>query len=114
MDSIVDTCFALESFQSDPSGLFKNNPYLLTYGLLQALIIQQDAVNYLIESLLGSDHVMSWRNNENITLANIRQLRDETIGHPVRREENLRKSEYTKDEITSCTIDRSTLTKEGF
>lgn len=114
IDTLQDTCLAIENFRHDPNDLFVKNPYLSTYGILQALFIQQDAVNYLKISLLGSSKKIDWSNKKYSELAKIRQLRNETIGHPVKTEKKGRKSKYGNDEITSCTIDRSSLTKDGF
>lgn len=114
LDTIGDTCLAIENFQKDPNDLFIKNPYLATYGILQALFIQQDAVNYLKTSLFGSSNKIDWGNNKYFELAKIRQVRNETVGHPVKTEQKGRKSKYTNDEITSCTIYRSSLSKDGF
>ncbi|MFA6161206.1 MAG: hypothetical protein WC766_03430 [Patescibacteria group bacterium] len=114
IDTIEDTCLAIENFRHEANDLFIKNPYLATYGILQALFIQQDAVNYLKTSLFGSSKKIDWSNKKYSELAKIRQLRNETIGHPVKTEKKGKKSEYINDEITSCTIDRSSLTKDGF
>ncbi len=114
LDTIEDTCLAIQNFQKDPDDFFIKNPYLATYGILQALFIQQDAVNYLKISLFGSDKKIDWGNTKYTELAKIRQMRNETVGHPVKTNRNGRNSTYTNDEITSCTINRSSLTKDGF
>ena len=114
LDTIEDTCLAIKNFEKDTNGLFKKNPYLATYGILQALFIQQDAVNYLKISLFGSSKKIDWGNKKYFELAKIRQVRNETIGHPVKTAQKGGKSKYANDEITSCTIDRSSLTKDGF
>ena len=114
LDTIEDTCLAIENFQKYPNDLFIKNPYLATYGILQAFFIQQDAVNYLKTSLFGNNKKIDWGNKKYSELAKIRQVRNETIGHPVKTERKGRKSKYANDEITSCTIDRSSLSKDGF
>lgn len=114
IDTIEDTCLAIENFRHGPNDLFIKNPYLATYGILQALFIQQDAVNYLKISLFDNSKKIDWGNKKYSELAKIRQVRNETIGHPVKTERRGRKSKYSNDEITSCTIDRSSLTKDGF
>ncbi|MDP2720333.1 MAG: hypothetical protein Q8P44_11025 [Dehalococcoidia bacterium] len=114
LDTIEDTCLAIENFRQDPNDLFIKNPYLATYGILQALFIQRDAVNYLKTSLFGSSKKIDWGNKKYSELAKIRQVRNETVGHPVKTEQKGRKSKYPNDEITSCTIDRSSLSKDGF
>jgi len=114
LDTIEDTCLAIENFQKDPSDLFIKNPYLATYGLLQALFIQQDAVNFLKISLFGESKKIIWKDSKYSELAKIRQIRNETVGHPVKKENGGKKSKYENDEITSCTIDRSSLGGDGF
>lgn len=114
IDTIEDTNLAIENFTKDPSDLFIKNPYLATYGLLQALFIQQDAVNYLKTSLFGSSKKINWNDPKYAELKKIRQIRNETVGHPVKTNQKGRGSKYTDDEITSCTIDRSSLSKDGF
>lgn len=114
LDTISDTCLAIEGFRNDSDNLFVKNPYLSTYGVLQALFIQQDSVNYLKTSLFGNDKKIDWTNKKYSELAKIRQLRNETVGHPVKTEKRKGKSKYQDGEMTSCTIDRSSLSKEGF
>lgn len=114
LDTLEDTCLAIEDFQKNPNDLFIKNPYLATYGLLQALFIQQDAVNFLKISLFGISNKIDWKDNKYSELFKIRQVRNETIGHPVKKENKGNKSKYENDEITSCTIDRSSLSKDGF
>lgn len=114
LDTIDDTCLAIQGFQKDLSNLFLKNPYLVTYGILQALYIQQDAVNYLKTSLFSNDKKIDWKNKKYLELAKIRQLRNETVGHPIKAKKKGGKSNYSNNEITSCTINRSSLSKEGF
>lgn len=113
LDTIDDTCLAIDGFLQDSSDSFIKNPYLITYGLLQALFIQQDAVNHLKTSLFGDDKRIVWHTTYP-ELDKIRQLRNETTGHPVKKEQKPGKSKYNKDEISSCMIDRSSLSKDGF
>ncbi|MFH2063244.1 MAG: hypothetical protein ABIJ46_03775 [bacterium] len=113
LDTIADTCFAIETFQEDRNNSFFENPYLQTYGLLQALFIQQDAVNFLKQSLFGEEEEIKWK-EEYPGLSKIRQIRNETIGHPTKTKNKGKKSLFENDEITYCTIDRSTLSKDGF
>lgn len=113
LDTIADTCFAIENFKKNSEDLFIKNSYLIVYGVLQALYIQQDAVNFLKKALFGNDNNIDWNSKKYSELDKIRQVRNETVGHPVKKGEKNKKSKYIDDEITSCTIDRSTLTKDG-
>ncbi|TAK96033.1 hypothetical protein EPO05_02660, partial [Patescibacteria group bacterium] len=93
LDTIEDTCLAIDNFQKGTNDLFIKNPYLAIYGLLQALFIQQDAVNYLKVSLFGGKGI-DWRDKKYIELFKIRQIRNETIGHPVRTNKKGKESKY--------------------
>jgi len=113
LDTTEDTSIAITDFIKAPADFFAVNPYVITYGLLQALYLQQDAVNHLKISLFGNTERINWQTTYP-GLNEIRQLRNETIGHPTRTTNNGRKSNYTNDEISTCTIDRSSLSKDGF
>lgn len=103
LDTIDDTCIATVDFSKSPQ-LFLENPYLLTYGLLQALYVQQDAVDFLKQALFGRDkRILWWKDKKYTELNKVRELRNETVGHPV-----------NNKNLVSCHIDRSTLSPEGF
>src|SRR5690606_41465676 len=55
MDVIGDTQFAINSYFSLPSFKAENGGYLFLYGLLQAFILQQDAINHLSEALFDRE-----------------------------------------------------------
>ncbi len=112
MDTIDDTCLAISSFQKELSNLLIKNPHIAVYGLLQTLFVQQDAVNFLKISLFGHDKKIDWKKNHE--LYKIRQIRNETIGHPIKTKQKGGKSSFVDDEITSCTVDWSSLDTEGF
>lgn len=114
LDTIDDTGLAMENLGQDSKKSFLKNPYLLTYGFLQAMVVQQDAVNYLKISLFGSSHKIKWSDKMYAGLKEIRSIRNETIGHPVKTEKRIGKSKYSDDEVSSCTIDRSSLSNTGF
>ncbi len=114
IDTIRDTNLAITNFTQNPNNLFIQNPYLVTYGLLQALFLQQDAVNYLKVSLFDNSKKIDWNNPKYAELKKIRQIRNETIGHPIGTNKRGPNSKYTSDEITYCTINRSSLSKDGF
>ncbi|EEX92099.1 hypothetical protein VIOR3934_16486 [Vibrio orientalis CIP 102891 = ATCC 33934] len=99
LDTLGDTGLALKSyFESDfpaEAGL----SYIYTYGLLQALFIQQDAMNHLSEAF----DVPYELSDE---LKSIRAVRNASIGHP------------TKNRVKTTTyfnhISRSSMSKDGF
>ena len=79
LDVIGDTDLALrdylESEQLSPS---QGMRYLLSYGVLQALVLQQDAVQHLAESLGVAYHAPK-------ELLEIRDVRNNSVGHPTKR-----------------------------
>ena len=79
MDTIEDTEKALESFlKRDPDSSDEGKNYLCIYGALQALIIQQEAVENLHEALSVSY-------TEDSSLEKIRHIRIDAAGHPTNR-----------------------------
>jgi hypothetical protein len=99
LDTIDDTLYSqldyLDSEYPSSNGL----KYIFTYGLLQAMFIQQDAMRNLSEAF-GVQFELTDR------LKEIRSLRNASIGHP------------TKNTIKKVTyfnyISRVSLTKSGF
>ncbi|MGZ5443131.1 MAG: hypothetical protein ACXW5U_22985 [Thermoanaerobaculia bacterium] len=72
LDVIGDTESALDAYLDAPS---TGHPYINAYGVLQALYLQQDAVRHLFEA-----HDIKF--TFSAALKEIRQTRNETIGHP--------------------------------
>lgn len=99
MDVIGDTELALDAYVRAPVTLPIDDRYLITYGVLQVLVVQQDAVRLLARSL----GVQTTKSSE---LEKIRTIRNRTIGHPVKGKE---------DEIEfSNFISRASLRRGGF
>lgn len=99
LDAIGDTLYSihdyLEAVYPESVGL----KYIYTYGLLQALFIQQDAMRHLSEAF-----DIKFELSEK--LDRIRKLRNASIGHPTKN--NVQKSTYYNY------ISRMTLSKAGF
>jgi hypothetical protein len=80
LDAIGDTELAIGSYPpawpSRPNGM----SYLMTYGILQALVLQQDAVFHLCEYLGIPEKRDSYPR-----LKEIREIRNDSIGHPTQR-----------------------------
>ena len=76
LDTIGDSTMAINSYWNIdyPSDL--GAQYILIYGLMQALFLQQDALENL-KKAFGIDS-----NSSNDVLKNIRELRNFSIGHP--------------------------------
>lgn len=79
MDTIGDTEYALESFiKEDTNSSDTGRNYLLIYGALQALFVQQEAVRNLHEALKIS-YI------EDSSLKEIRKIHRDVVGHPTKR-----------------------------
>jgi hypothetical protein len=99
LDVIGDTELALDAYLGWESQTGDGENYLLVYGTLQVMEVQQDALNFVCESLC-----IPYRRPEE--LSDIRKIRDESIGHPMKGTEN----KITK----SSFISRSDLGRRGF
>jgi len=95
LDVIEDTELAFQAYDSQPSGFAAD--YLLVYGLLQAMFMQQDAVRFLCEALGISTTPI-------VELDTIREIRNAAVGHPTKRHDGRRFHR----------ISRPTLHKWGF
>lgn len=101
LDTFDDTIEAinfykqLDSFNSDSGG------YLFIYGLLQAINLQQDAINNLHKALFNED--INWK-IEYPQLYQIRENRNNSIGHPTNR----------KNDSSFHMIGRSSINNNGF
>lgn len=103
LDVIGDTEEAIAAFKAKEFGDSKAAHYLAVYGLLQAIYVQQDAVNNLCESLGIPERI-----NKYLKLKEIREIRNDTVGHPTRRDKQKgRPSSYHH-------ISRMSLNQTGF
>lgn len=75
LDVIGDTVLSLEDYLSSPYPESVGLKYIYTYGILQSLFLQQDAVRDLSEAF-SIPHTLSR------TLEKIRDIRNAAIGHP--------------------------------
>lgn len=111
LDVIGDTGLAILTFQKSKFGITRRTNhltksgifYIIAYGVMQALILQQDAVNHLCEVLRIDESTFKYEN-----LLEIRENRNDSGGHPTKR--NNRKSK----ELSYHYISRITLSKSGF
>ena len=99
LDIIGDTQLAISAFNIENLGddLMDGNDYLQVYGLLQATFLQQDAVKHISLSL-------GFNFNLSSHLKNIREIRNDTIGHPTNRNNGKH----------FCFINRSSIRKGSF
>jgi len=81
MDTLEDSCQALEYYEDSGIGNEIGEKYLKLYGLLQAIFLQQDSICQLYLIFQGEclqlDTDSAWKK--------IRALRNLTVGHPIER-----------------------------
>jgi hypothetical protein len=102
LDAIGDTELALQEFKSNKSKNTIGISYIIAYGVLQAIFLQQDAIKHLALSL-------GFPFNLPNELREIRELRNDAIGHPTSRDVDRRKKIKSFHYIS-----RATLSNAGF
>jgi|SRR3990170_4171017 len=80
LDVIGDTEQAITAFEAGEFGDSTAGRYLAIYGLLQAIYVQQDAVDNLCEGLGIPENIKKYP-----TLLQIREIRNDVVGHPTKR-----------------------------
>jgi hypothetical protein len=79
MDTLEDSCEALEYYEDSGIGNEIGEKYIKLYGLLQAIFLQQDSIRQLYLAFQGNysqpDDDSAW--------TKIRNLRNLTVGHPL-------------------------------
>lgn len=103
LDTIDDTNCAIISYVTTSYPSDTGLKYLFTYGLLQALFIQQDALSHLT-SAFGIEYKKSDRIRE------IRELRNAAIGHPTKQTLNTPGGHVHYNYISRITLDKSGFT----
>ena len=99
LDVIGDSDLAISAYINSEFGIDGGEKYLRLYGVLQALFLQQDAVTNLYESLGLPNNLTSYPK-----LKEIRDIRNDSIGHPTKR------GNYKSYHF----ISRASITKTGF
>ena len=99
LDVIGDTELAFQAYKEMPDDLPTGSSYVLAYGFLQALVLQQDAMRNLYEAL-------QIPSESDCLLQEIRELRNDAIGHPTKRGRGKGKS-FSR-------ISRPSISKSGF
>lgn len=79
LDTIGDSVYAISSYVESEFPSDTGLRYIYTYGILQALFIQQDALRHLSEALGIEFRISS-------ELTNIRNTRNASIGHPTKQD----------------------------
>jgi len=78
LDVIGDTELCFDAYEAAPTPEEGGPTYLLVYGVLQALVLQQDAVRHMAEAL-DIPYTPDPR------LRDIREVRNSSVGHPTKR-----------------------------
>lgn len=99
LDVIGDTALSIQDYVSSPFPSSDGLKYVYTYGILQSLFLQQDAVRHLSEAF-NLPHSPSER------LTKVRDIRNSAIGHPTKQGGNENRH-YNY-------ISRITMAKTGF
>jgi len=103
MNTLGDTCQALEYYEDYGLGDEYGEKYLKLYGLLQAIVLQQNSISQIHQIFLG----IKLSPKSNSAWTKIRDLRNLTVGHPLEKK-------HKKSEIKRCFISRVTIQNNGF
>jgi len=101
LDVIEDTELAIDAYSANGDFNGIGSAYLLVYGLLQVIYVQQDALKNLCEALK-----ITYSHDPSMKI--IREIRNSSIGHPTR--QDARKDLPRRHNF----ISRRTLCKNGF
>ena len=102
LDAIGDTSYSISDYIESDYPSKEGLKYIYTYGLLQALFIQQDAILHLSEAFKIKYH-------RSDPLKQIRYLRNAAIGHPTKQTQGTPEGQTHYNFIS-----RTTLSKNGF
>ena len=84
MDTIEDTELCFDAFLTEDIDRAEDGvKYVFVYGTLQALFVQQDAVQNFHEALFHE--ALNLPYTQNLSLKNIRDIRNDSVGHPTKR-----------------------------
>jgi len=101
MDTLGDTCLALETYEASGLGKDCRDQYLRIYGFFQAVFLQQDSISQLYRTFLHSQLQI----NINSAWQQLRDLRNLTVGHPIEKK--------NKRGIERCLISRAMIRNNG-
>lgn len=110
MDTLGDSCLALEHYEVFGMGQEDGEKYLKLYGLLQAVVLQQDSIIQLFQVLLGRN----LKYDADSEWGKIRELRNLTAGHPIEKRPKKKTKKSGGAGIQRCFISRVTICGVGF
>jgi len=102
LDVVQDTDIAMEAYLRNAFPADEGEKYIRVYGILQVLVVQQDAVKHLITSPGLPETIHDSLED----IKEIREIRIESIGHPTEKR--------SKGGHTYHFISRATMHKDGF
>ena len=79
LNVLEDTSWAIEYYLENDYPIDFKGKYLYTYGLLQALFVQEDAINSISVALFAKE--IDFKNDYPKAYA-VRELRNDVVGHP--------------------------------
>ena len=82
-DTVADTEYAIVTYEAMPAGEHTGMLYLLIYGILQALYVQQDAVESMVRAFEPNAQ-RRYRIEDEPEAGEIRKIRNRAIGHPTK------------------------------
>jgi hypothetical protein len=85
LDTIDDVETSISSYLELADFDACNGGYLFIYGLLQGLFIEQDAISHLYNSIFETDDYLKQMLSKYKALQDIREIRNNSIGHPTNR-----------------------------
>lgn len=110
MDVVSDTELAITSYEHGDYA-DKGTLYLVLYGLLQAMYVQQDALENLVRALEKNEQ---YKIESEPEAEFIRRVRHDTIGHPTKQGGVKPRKDGQPGEQTSHAIVQHSLGREGF
>lgn len=83
IDVLEDSSWAIEYYVENDYPSNMKGKYLYTYGLLQALFVQQDAADNIYKVFF--DEKIKWK-DEYLEAYDVREMRNDVTGHPLNRD----------------------------
>ncbi len=105
LDTIEDAMKAAQDYLNKEELSAQTQGYIFIYGVLQALYVQQDAFNHLINGFNSIFGLKLKGVTGNDRIKEIREVRNDIVGHPTDRK--VIPKRYTM-------LNRSSITKRGF
>ncbi len=106
LDVIGDTTLAVRAYEESEEPDDHGKKYLILYGILQVLFVQQDAVEHLAEAL-----TIPYTPDEKLN--EIREIRNNSVGHPTKRGKDKSFNFISRISMSHTTFDLMTNYSDG-